>query len=276
MEQKQANNYDNLLLDNINTPLPIDITLSTTPKQLCNSTPSLLKNHQSEVLAKENSPINNFHITKIENYINKKYDQIALEYLKSQIVKEIKHEFTNNDTNDLNNRGSQKDASDVITELHAHIQTLESEVYFLREELKEKSFLLRSLITDKHNTNTCSKLPTTLEKPMSLSPISTNQTIPSNKNINFHTENDQKKKHISDVNEINHVKDNKPEKQTICANNDSSHTTPPPRKRTITTTTIATTVAAIFKKPSHPIHHQIHLKINHKINQLENGKKEQT
>ena len=39
MEQKQATNYDNLLLDNINTPLPTDITLSTTPKQLCNSTP---------------------------------------------------------------------------------------------------------------------------------------------------------------------------------------------------------------------------------------------
>ena len=104
MEQKQATNYDNLLLDNINTPLPIDITLSTTPKQLCNSTPSLLKNHQSEVLDKENSPINNSHITKIENYINKKYDQIALEHLKSQTVKEIKHEFTNNDTNDLNKR----------------------------------------------------------------------------------------------------------------------------------------------------------------------------
>ena len=193
MEQKQATNYDKLLLDNINTPLPIDITLSTTPNQLCNSTPSLLKNHQSEVLDKENSPINNSHIMKIEDYINKKYDQIALEHLKSQIVKEIKHEFTNNDTNDLNNKGSQKDASDVITELRAHIQTLESEVYFLREELKEKSFLLRSLITDKHNANICSKLPTTLEKPMSLSPISKKQTIPSNKNINFHTENDQKK-----------------------------------------------------------------------------------
>ena len=164
MEQKQGTNCDNLLLDNISTLLPIDTTLSTTPKQLCNSIPSLLKNHQSEVLDKENSPINNSHITKMEDYINKKYDQIALEHLKSQIVKEIKHEFTNNDTNDLNNKGSQKDASDVITELRVHIQTLESEVYFLREEIKVKSFLLRSLITDKHNANICSKLPTTLEK----------------------------------------------------------------------------------------------------------------
>ena len=31
-EQKQAANYDNLLLDNINTSIPIDITLPTTPK----------------------------------------------------------------------------------------------------------------------------------------------------------------------------------------------------------------------------------------------------
>ena len=78
MEQKQATNYDNLLLDNINTSIPIDITLSTTPKLLCNSTPSLLKNHQSKDSDKENSPINKSLITKIENYINKKYDQISL------------------------------------------------------------------------------------------------------------------------------------------------------------------------------------------------------
>ena len=52
MEQKQTTNYDNLLLDNINTSIPIDITLSTTPKLLCNSTTSLLKSHQSEVLDK--------------------------------------------------------------------------------------------------------------------------------------------------------------------------------------------------------------------------------
>ena len=47
--------------------------------------------------------------------------------------------------------------------------------------------------------------------------------------------------------------------------------TPPPRRKTITTTAIATTIVTIFKKPSHPIHHQIHLKIKHRINQLENG-----
>ena len=60
----------------------------------------------------------------IEDYINKKSDQKTLEHLKPQIVKEIKHEFINNNNNDDNNKGSQTDASDVIMELHAHIQTL--------------------------------------------------------------------------------------------------------------------------------------------------------
>ena len=41
----------------------------------------------------------------IEDYINKKSDQKTLEHLKPQIVKEIKHEFTNNNNNDDNNKG---------------------------------------------------------------------------------------------------------------------------------------------------------------------------
>ena len=61
----------------------------------------------------------------------------------------------------MNNTGSQKDVSDMVTELRAQIQTLVSEAYFLREELKEKSVLLRSLIIDKQNASSCPKLPTT-------------------------------------------------------------------------------------------------------------------
>ena len=83
MEHKQAANYNNLLLDNLNMLIPVDITLSTTLKLLSNSTLSLLKTYQSEVLAKENSSMNNSHITKIEDYLNKTHNQIALEHLKS-------------------------------------------------------------------------------------------------------------------------------------------------------------------------------------------------
>ena len=55
-----------------------------------------------------NSYDSNF--TKIEDYINKKYDQIALERQQSWIVKELTHESNNNDNNDLNNYSSQKGA----------------------------------------------------------------------------------------------------------------------------------------------------------------------
>ena len=56
----------------------------------------------------------------------------------------------------MNNKGSSEDASNVIMEIREHIQILESEVYFLQEELKEKSFLLKSLIIAKQNANNCS------------------------------------------------------------------------------------------------------------------------
>ena len=118
-------------------------------------------------------------------------------------------------------------------ELCAHIQALESEVYLLQEKLKDKSFLLRSLITAKQNANVCSALPTTPEKSMLLSPISEKQTSQSNKNIDFHIDNglltmayrsnNVKKVFLSSGN--NHIKGNKIENQTIYDNNDNSHTT---------------------------------------------------
>ena len=51
----------------------------------------------------------------------------------------------------MNNKGSPKDASDVIMKIHGHFQTLENEVNFLWEDFKEKYFLLRSLRTAKQN-----------------------------------------------------------------------------------------------------------------------------
>ena len=49
MEQKQAANYDNLLLDQLNTSVAMDVTLSTTPKLLCISIPLLFKNHPLKI-----------------------------------------------------------------------------------------------------------------------------------------------------------------------------------------------------------------------------------
>ena len=44
---------------------------------------------------------------------------------------------------------------------------------------------------------------------------------------------------------------------------------------TTKTTPIATVITAALKIPLHQIHHQIHLKMNHPINQREKGKREQ-
>ena len=92
-------------------------------------------------------------------------------------------------------------------ELRAHIHFLESEVYFLPEELIEKSFLLRSLITTKQDANIvqhyhCSTLPLTPEKFASSRPISKK---PSNKNIDFHIDNGRKSEHLSEVNKVKKV-----------------------------------------------------------------------
>ena len=55
---------------------------------------------------------------------------------------------------------------DLNRELRSHIQTLQSEVHFLREELKEKSVLLRSLIITSNNQK--QKKKNSLKKKISL------------------------------------------------------------------------------------------------------------
>ena len=110
----------------------------------------------------------------------------------------------------------------MVTKLRASIQILEIEVYFLREELKEKSFLhssLMSLTIEKQNAKICPKLPTIPEKSTASSAISKKQALTSNINIDFHIDNDLKNEHNSEVNKVKKVfftTDN--------ANNDSSHT----------------------------------------------------
>ena len=150
MEQKEIAYFNNLLLDNIE--VPIDITLVSTPKEV--STPSLLHNSPSENLGNtKTSSSNKPHIAKIENYIDQKFDQAALKHLKFQILTEIKNDLNNKNTSIIKNgiQSPQNSDYDLIRELRSHIQTLQSEVHFLREELKEKPVLLRLLIITSHN-----------------------------------------------------------------------------------------------------------------------------
>ena len=93
------------------------------------------------------------HIAKIENYIDQKFDQAALKHLKFQILTEIKNDLDKNNTNIKKNgiQSPRNNDYDVIREPSSYIQTPQSEVHFLREELKEKSVLLRSLIITSNN-----------------------------------------------------------------------------------------------------------------------------
>ena len=60
MEDHKANSFKNILLDNIG--MPINISLLSSPKAL-NSNSNLIVN-------KENTPANDFHVTKIEKNLN--------------------------------------------------------------------------------------------------------------------------------------------------------------------------------------------------------------
>ena len=77
-------------------------------------------------------------INSIENFINNKYDKIALSHLKQSILSEV-HTTVNKKIISI-------PKTDEVTHLQNHIDTLMSELYFLREELKEKSNLIKILL----------------------------------------------------------------------------------------------------------------------------------
>ena len=72
-------------------------------------------------------------INSIENYINNKYDEIALSHLKQSILSEV-HAT-------INEKIISIPKTDEVTYLQNHIDSLMSELYFLREELREKNNL---------------------------------------------------------------------------------------------------------------------------------------
>ena len=78
----------------------------------------------------------------MEEYISQQYDQAAFTHLKNQIIYEISKE---NCKNKLKNKAAC--IYDVISALRPQIETLESEIYFLQGEIKEKNTLIKSLIT---------------------------------------------------------------------------------------------------------------------------------
>ena len=72
----------------------------------------------------------------IKIYINNKFDEIALSHLKQSILLEV-HAT-------INEKIISIPKTDEVTYLQNHIDSLMSELYFLREELRGKKLLLRS------------------------------------------------------------------------------------------------------------------------------------
>ena len=77
-------------------------------------------------------------INSIENYINNKYGEITLSHLKQSILSEV-HAT-------INEKVISWPKTDQITYLQNHIDTLMSELYFLRGELKKKYNLIKILL----------------------------------------------------------------------------------------------------------------------------------
>ena len=109
-----------ILLENIDKEIPINFSLLTTPKD----TPSISKTST---------------ISKPENYIDENYDEAAKIQLKQAILREVKQQ--------LPNKTKEKGQLDeLLRSLHNQISSLKSEIGFLREEVKEKSNAIRTLL----------------------------------------------------------------------------------------------------------------------------------
>ena len=126
-------NYDasnNILLDHTITHGDLNISISRKSLETLMNT-----NDLSSLTAKTKKKTS---INSIENYINNKYDEIALSHLKQSILPEV-HAT-------INQKIISIPKTDEVTYLKNHIDNLISELYFLREELQKKYSLIKILL----------------------------------------------------------------------------------------------------------------------------------
>ena len=112
--------FNSILLDNDvpldNSNFPVDISLST-PAQILNKSNDGICNSFKQ---------NDSNIEKIKNYIKQKFNEVALSRLKNQIIKELALEMSNKSIETTNPNSLLKE----------HINSVENEIYFLRDELR--------------------------------------------------------------------------------------------------------------------------------------------
>ena len=121
-------NYSNILLDKVEYEEQINICISLIKPSI--EVPVITKpssNHPETMLNK------NLSLENIENYIDEKYDEAAMPHLKQQTLKDVEIAIKRSINNNMQNG--------IVSCLHSHIDTLLSEIYFLREEIKEKNQL---------------------------------------------------------------------------------------------------------------------------------------
>ena len=80
--------------------------------------------------------------TKLENYIDKKYGQVAIKYLKENILNEVKQQFSPSNQED-------KIYAELVKSLREQIENLQSKICFLSKEMKQKNTLLKMIINSK-------------------------------------------------------------------------------------------------------------------------------
>ena len=126
-----------------------EITLKSQSTPVIESTPNKLShtedtsNRYTKSKSQFKQPkINNSTISKLENYVDQKFDEAAMKHLKENIMSDIKYQFSD--------VAKAKDCSQLLIDsLKDQINSLQNEIRFLREELKVKNLLLEITITSK-------------------------------------------------------------------------------------------------------------------------------
>ena len=123
-----TSNYSNILLDN--TEYDEQINISLIRPLIETSVVIKSSSNHPETMLNKNS------LENIENYIDGKYEEAAMSHLKQEILKDVEIAIKTSIDNNKKN--------DIVSCLQSHIDTLLSEIYFLREEIKEKNQLIKA------------------------------------------------------------------------------------------------------------------------------------
>ena len=173
----------NILLDHSLSSVDLNVSIARASPETPNNTYDVAK---LTTRTKRKSSINS--INSIENYINKKYDEMALAQLKQSILSEVR--------DIVNANISSNTPKTETTYLQKHIDTLMSEIYFLREELKEKNDLIKTFLNklskpDIVLNETLKEITPSIKKPSAEQ--STNDFTDISDTRDIHEENGKKK-----------------------------------------------------------------------------------